>query len=78
MNTNIGGIDRPIRVMAGLAIIFWGVLSTNLWGIVGLIPLVTGAMQWCPAYHLMKISTYAETPSDLDDQNANDSKKLND
>jgi len=50
MNHNVGGIDRILRIIAGLAIIGWGVYAQNWWGAVGIIPLFTGAIGWCPAY----------------------------
>lgn len=50
MSHNVGGIDRILRIIAGLAIIGWGVYAQNWWGAVGIIPLFTGAIGWCPAY----------------------------
>ncbi len=50
MNHNVGGIDRILRIIIGLAIIGWGVYAQNWWGAVGIIPLFTGAIGWCPAY----------------------------
>lgn len=51
MQTNIGTIDRTIRIVAGLALIttvFVG--PQNALGWIGLIPLVTALIGWCPAY----------------------------
>jgi len=50
MNHNVGGIDRILRIIIGLAVIGWGVYAQNWWGAVGIIPLFTGAIGWCPAY----------------------------
>ena len=47
---NVGGIDRIIRIIVGLAVIAWGVYAQNWLGTLGLIPLLTGAIRWCPAY----------------------------
>ncbi len=58
MNCNVGTIDRVVRVVVGLvliALVFWGP-QTN-WGWIGLIPLITGVMGWCPAYRLLGIDT---------------------
>lgn len=55
---NIGKVDRILRVVVGAALIslvFWGP-RTN-WGWVGLIPLVTGFVSFCPLYRLMGVST---------------------
>ena len=57
MNFNIGLIDRVLRVVIGVAIISWGILTENVWGVIGIIPLVTGTVRWCPAYKLFGIKT---------------------
>ena len=54
---NEGGIDRIIRIIAGLAVIGWGVYANNWWGAVGTVPLLTGLVGWCPAYMLFGIKT---------------------
>lgn len=58
MKTNIGNIDRVIRLVAGTLIIILGIYHQNWWGAVGLIPLITGAIEYCPLYSLLGISTY--------------------
>jgi len=58
MNANAGTLDRVVRVIAGLALIalvFVG--PRTLWGLVGLLPLVTGLVGVCPAYSLLGIRT---------------------
>ena len=58
MKTNEGGIDRMIRIVAGLALI--GLTATGnvgAWGWIGLVPLATGAIGWCPAYTLLGMNT---------------------
>lgn len=50
MKQNVGGIDRILRALAGLAIVAWGVYAQNWWGAVGIVPLFTAAIGWCPAY----------------------------
>jgi len=53
MTANVGGIDRIIRIVAGLAILslFFVVDGPNRWwALVGLILLGTGIFSWCPAY----------------------------
>lgn len=47
---NVGGIDRILRIVVGVAVIAWGVYAQNWWGAVGVIPLITGLIRWCPAY----------------------------
>lgn len=56
--TNEGTIDRALRIIAGLAliaIVFVG--PQTPWGWIGLVPLATGLIGWCPAYTLLGINT---------------------
>jgi len=61
MNRNLGKTDRVIRIVLGLVIVALGLLFESWWGLVGLIPLLTAAVRWCPAYRLLGLST-CETP----------------
>ena len=54
---NEGKIDRIIRVILGVAIIAWGVMANNWLGAIGLIPLGTAAIGFCPLYAILKINT---------------------
>jgi hypothetical protein len=57
MTKNVGTVDKLIRIVAGLAMIGWGVYAQNWWGAIGLVPLVTGLLGWCPAYSLLGLKT---------------------
>ncbi len=60
MTKNVGGIDRIIRIILGLALLSVPfLLEGNLrWlGLIGLVPLITGLAGWCPAYGLFGISS---------------------
>ena len=57
MKCNVGKTDRTIRIIAGLSIIAAGVFFQSWWGAVGLVPLITGSIKWCPAYLPFNIST---------------------
>ncbi len=57
MNKNVGGIDRSVRIVLGLAVIGAGVFYGSWWGAVGAVPLLTGLMSWCPPYALFGMST---------------------
>ncbi len=58
MNKNVGGLDRTIRIVVGLALIAAAATGTiGLWGWVGVVPLLTGAMGWCPPYALLGLNT---------------------
>ncbi len=58
MKTNEGGIDRILRIVAGLALIGL-TLNGNIgvWGWVGVVPLATGALGWCPLYSLLGLNS---------------------
>jgi hypothetical protein len=58
MMTNVGSIDRGLRVIVGLALIaaaFSGAIG--VWGYIGIVPLVTAAIGYCPAYSLIGMNT---------------------
>ena len=60
MKCNVGGIDRQLRVVIGLAIMGAGFYFQSWWGAVGVIPLFTAAIGWCPAYLPFGISSHKE------------------
>ncbi|MEO0028409.1 MULTISPECIES: YgaP family membrane protein [unclassified Limnohabitans] len=58
MTTNIGGMERILRIVIGLVLI--GLAATGqvgVWGWIGLVPLATGLIGWCPPYSLLGINT---------------------
>ena len=58
MKSNVGGIDRVVRIVAGIVLI--GLAATGnvgVWGWLGLVPLATGLVGWCPPYTLLGINT---------------------
>ncbi len=58
MKKNVGGIDRILRIVIGivlLALVFVG--PKTPWGWIGLIPLITGLINFCPLYSMFKLST---------------------
>jgi hypothetical protein len=58
MKTNEGSLDRVVRVIAGLALIGLTLAGTiGVWGWIGVVPLVTGALGMCPLYSLLGINT---------------------
>ncbi len=58
MTRNEGTIDRVFRVVLGLALLSLIVVGPHTWlGLVGLIPLVTGFVGFCPLYRVLGIST---------------------
>ena len=60
MKSNVGGIDRTLRILAGialLALVFVLEGSARWWGLIGIVPLATGLLRWCPAYTLIGANT---------------------
>lgn len=60
MKANVGGIDKIVRIAAGLGLLAFALLSDSparWWGLVGLVPLATGVFGFCPAYTLLGINT---------------------
>lgn len=58
MTQNVGGIDRILRIVVGIALIaaaFTGAIG--VWGYVGVVPLLTGLMGWCPPYAILGFNT---------------------
>lgn len=59
MTTNVGSIDRSIRILVGLTILGAGFYFKNWWGLLGLGPLLTAFVGFCPAYVPFGLSTCA-------------------
>lgn len=58
MKTNEGTVDRAVRVIAGVTLVALAATGTvGVWGWIGLVPIATGLMGWCPAYTLLGINT---------------------
>lgn len=58
MKSNVGGIDRILRIVLGLVLIGLAATGTvGLWGWIGIVPLATGAIGWCPPYALFGWNT---------------------
>lgn len=64
MTQNIGSIERVIRAVVGLGLIslvFFG--PQTPWGWIGIVPLATAVIGWCPPYALLGINTCSKRPS---------------
>jgi hypothetical protein len=57
MQKNIGGIDKIARIVIGIGLIAWAVLGGPVWAWIGVLPLATGLLGWCPAYSMLGIKT---------------------
>lgn len=58
MKSNVGGLDRILRVLVGIALIALTLTGTiGVWGWIGVIPLLTGALGSCPLYAIVGLNT---------------------
>ena len=58
MKTNEGVIDRMLRIVAGLVLLGLAATGTvGWWGWLGIVPLATGLIGWCPVYTLLGLNT---------------------
>ncbi len=57
LSRNEGTIDRTLRVLLGLGLLFVAFSGRGAWGYFGIVPLLTGALGTCPVYSLFGIST---------------------
>ncbi len=58
MNRNEGSLDRAVRAVAGVGLLGLTVAGViGPWGWIGVVPLVTSALGWCPLYTVLGINT---------------------
>jgi hypothetical protein len=58
MKTNVGSIDKILRILVGLILIGLAAFHViGVWGYIGIVPLLTGLFNFCPAYTLLGINT---------------------
>ncbi|NKF21678.1 DUF2892 domain-containing protein [Solimonas sp. C16B3] len=60
MTPNVGAIDSAIRIAVGVALILGVFTVTAPWrwvGLIGLVPLLTGTIGWCPLYGMLGVTT---------------------
>jgi hypothetical protein len=57
MKINMGSVDRILRSIVGVVVIAVGFYYQSWWGALGLIPLLTALVSWCPMYIPFKITT---------------------
>ena len=58
MTKNVGGIDRTLRIIVGLALIAGAATNAiGMWGYLGVVPLLTGLIGWCPPYAIFGFNT---------------------
>ena len=64
MKINMGSADRVARLILGVLIIGAGVFYQSYWGAVGIIPLFTAGIKWCPIYVPFGLSTCKRSDKD--------------
>lgn len=57
MNKNVGKFDKVVRIIVGIAIIVFGILNSSWLGAIGVIPILTAIIGWCPLYCPLKLNT---------------------
>ena len=57
MKMNVGSSERMLRVIAGIIIIGVGVYYQSWWGVIGVVPLLTGLFRFCPLYSILGVNT---------------------
>lgn len=57
MNKNLGRVDRMLRVVIGIIIIAAGIFNNSWLGAIGIVPILTALIGWCPLYSPFKINT---------------------
>ena len=57
MKCNVGKTDKIFRIILGIIIILAGIYFQSWWGAIGIVPIVTGFIRWCPAYLPFGFST---------------------
>ncbi len=57
MKLNVGGIDRVLRILVGLALVAWAAMGGPVWAWIGVVPLGTGAVGFCPLYPVLGLNT---------------------
>lgn len=57
MKKNVGKTDKMIRLIVGAIILLVGLVAGSWWGLIGILPIITGSLGWCPAYLPFGIST---------------------
>jgi hypothetical protein len=58
MKANVGGLDKVLRIPIGIALIVMAYMNVvGVWGYIGIVPLLTGLIGWCPIYPMLGISS---------------------
>ena len=57
LSKNVGGIDRILRIVLGALLVLGALMGYGVWMWIGVLPLATGLIGWCPPYSLLGVNT---------------------
>jgi len=57
LKKNVGYLDSIVRVFIGALIVAFGLHFNSFWGFLGLIPVISGALSFCPLYRILNTTT---------------------
>lgn len=60
MKCNVGATDKTVRMILALGIALAGVYFKSWWGLLALVPLVTGLISFCPVYKILGVNTCSQ------------------
>lgn len=58
MKCNIGRTEQIVRIVIGVAAVLLGLYYKSWWGVVGIVPIITGLIRYCPLSDFLGISTF--------------------
>ena len=65
MKCNVGKTEQIVRISIGIGIILVGLYFRSWWGLIGVIPIITGSIRYCPLSDVLGISTCPIDPNKL-------------
>jgi len=57
MKCNVGITEQIVRIVIGVVIVLLGVYFRSWWGLIGLVPIITGSIRYCPVSDVLGITT---------------------
>jgi len=57
MKCNVGKTEQKIRIGAGVVIMVLGLYLGSWWGLIGILPIITGSIRYCPVSTILGVST---------------------
>ena len=57
MKENVGSMDQYVRYVIGMSLLTAGVAYDSMWGLIGIVSIMTALLAWCPPYALLGLVT---------------------